>query len=76
MKRWTKRKKINTPKYKKYNRAHRLKVANKWIKSYEGKNVVEGYSKHFAVDKLCVIAKLGILGYAFSEKEQMKKNLQ
>jgi len=42
--------------------AIRLKRAKSWLSSYEGKNVVRGYSKKYRVDLLCAIAELRMLG--------------
>lgn len=55
--------KSNIPRHKRMLREARLQAANHWIPKYEGKNIVNGYSKHFAVDKLCAVKELEILGY-------------
>ena len=55
--------KLNIPRHKRMLREARLQAANHWIPKYEGKNIVNGYSKHFAVDKLCAVKELEILGY-------------
>ena len=34
---------------------------------YDGKNIVNGYSNHFGVDKLCAVFELRMLGYKISE---------
>jgi hypothetical protein len=50
------------PRHKRLNRPRRLQAAESWIKSYTGKNIARGYSKHFAVDAFCAIRELRILG--------------
>ncbi len=67
-----KKKKSNIPRHKRMKRASRLQAAKIWIPKYEGKNIVRGYSKHFAVDKLCAIKELQILGIAI-EPEYIKQ---
>ena len=44
------------------DRPTRLRVAKKWIESYEGKNLLRGYCKHFAVDWRCAAVELKLLG--------------
>ena len=63
------------PRRKRYNRKQRLSVAKKWIPTYEGKNLVKGYSKWFGVDKFCTITELEILGHEIDPKykEQILK---
>ena len=56
------------PKRKRYNREQRLKAAKKWIPTYEGKNLVKGYSKWFGVDKVCAITELEMLGHKIDSK--------
>lgn len=69
-----KKNKWNTPRHKRMNRSRRLQVAKHWIPKYNGKNLVSGYSKHFAVDKLCAVIELEMLGYSIksSYKKQLK----
>jgi len=43
-------------------RSVRLLSAKKWLASYNGKNIVRGYAKHYKTDLLCAIADLKILG--------------
>lgn len=57
------KKKSNTPRHKRLSRISRLQAAKPWIPKYEGKSIVKGYSKHFAVNKLCAVKELQILGY-------------
>ncbi|MFW6046962.1 MAG: hypothetical protein ACOCP4_04165 [Candidatus Woesearchaeota archaeon] len=63
------------PRRKRYNRKQRLPVAKKWIPTYEGKNLVKGYSKWFGVDKVCAITELELLGHDIDPKykEQILK---
>lgn len=43
-------------------RPARLQAAKTWLAKYPGKSVVTGYKKHFAVDVLCALAELQMLG--------------
>ena len=36
--------------------------ATHWVKKYTGKNIIKGYANWFAVDPLCALMELGILG--------------
>jgi len=36
----------------------RLKEGSEWVKTYLGKNIVKGYARHFAVDKLFAVKEL------------------
>ena len=56
-------------------RSHRLQAAKRWIHKYNGKNIVKGYSKHFAVDKICAAKELKILGQSILEEyiDQLKQ---
>ncbi|MFZ7144370.1 MAG: hypothetical protein ACO1G6_03420 [Bacteroidota bacterium] len=47
-----------TPKRKRLNGEARLKCAQKWINSYRGKNIIDGYARWFGVDKICAINEL------------------
>ncbi len=73
-----KKKKSNIPRHKRMKRASRLQAAKSWIPKYEGKNIVRGYSKHFAVDKLCAIKELQILGIIIEPEyiKQIKNSLK
>ena len=50
------------PRHKRMKRPARLQAAKTWLAKYSGKNVVTGYKKHFAVDALCALAELQMLG--------------
>ena len=43
-------------------RPARLQSARTWLKTYEGKNLVRGYRKHFGVDWECAFKELEMLG--------------
>jgi len=47
---------------------YRLRSAKNWIKTYSGKNKVKGYSKKYAVDKLCAVRELRMIGVEISEE--------
>lgn len=66
------------PKHKRLKRNSRLEAAKAWITEYSGKNLVKGYSKHFAVDKLCAVKELALLGYKIDEEymEQLKHSIE
>lgn len=59
-------------------RAQRLQSARIWIIKYEGKNIVKGYTKHFAVDIMCAIAELQLLGHKFTDEyiNSVRKNIE
>lgn len=46
-------------------REARFQTAKHWIRKYEGKHIIKGYSKHFGVNKLCAIKELEMLRYNF-----------
>jgi hypothetical protein len=59
----TKRKKDPLPpRRKRMSRTARLASARHWLAAFEGKNVVRGYARWFAVDHLCAVRELGVLG--------------
>jgi hypothetical protein len=51
------------PKRKRYNKEQRLAAAEKWIPTYDGENLVKGYSNWFGIDKICAIHELELLGH-------------
>jgi len=63
------------PRHKRLSRDGRLNAAKQWLSEYEGKNIVKGYSRHFAVNSLCAVAELEMLGLTFDAAyiEQLKK---
>jgi hypothetical protein len=68
------KKKNNTPRHRRMNRQRRLQAAAHWIPKYEGKKLINGYSKHFGVNKVCAVIELEMLGYSYSEayKQELK----
>jgi len=48
---------------KKFKRKDRLKAAEKFLKTFKGKNLVKGYSEWFGTNKVCTIQELEILGH-------------
>ncbi|MFD1849068.1 hypothetical protein [Oceanobacillus bengalensis] len=67
-----KKQNTNTPRHKRLNRPRRLDAAKHWIPKYPGKNLVNGYSKHFAVNKLCAVRELEMIGYNFDDNYKQK----
>ncbi|SET07151.1 hypothetical protein SAMN05216389_10557 [Oceanobacillus limi] len=67
-----KKNKSNTPRQKRMNRPRRLQAAEHWIPKYTGKSLVNGYSKHFAVNRLCAVIELEMLGYTFDDVYKQK----
>lgn len=68
----------SVPRHKRLARPARLQAAKNWLPSHTGKNIVRGYAKHFAVDLLCAVKELEMLGYHFSPKyiEQLKNSIE
>lgn len=69
-----KKKHSSTPRRLRYNQKTRLEQATKWIPTYEGKNIVQGYRKYYGVDLLCAIKELEMLG--ISIKDSYKKSVK
>lgn len=59
-------------KRKKYKRKDRLEVAGKFLKTFTGKNLVEGYSEWFGTNKVCAIQELQILGKKIDEDYRLR----
>jgi hypothetical protein len=57
-----KKKHSSTPKRKMLNRKQRISMTKNWLKTFDGKNIVKGYSNWFGVDLFCAIAELRIAG--------------
>ena len=74
------RKKNNSsgPRRKRMRMLARIQAAQQWLPTYTGKNIVRGYARHFAVDLLCSVKELEMLGHQFTPeyKEQLKKSLE
>jgi hypothetical protein len=58
---------VGMAKTKTRKRERRLQSARDWIKTYTGKHLVKGYAKHYAVDLLCAIAELRMLGVVIAD---------
>jgi len=65
-------KRNNTPRRKRLNEKQRISIANDWLKSYNGKNIVKDYSNWFGVDLLCAIRELKIVGQIISEEYEIR----
>ena len=63
---------------KSLRRFQRLQSAVQWIKTYTGKNLVKGYAKRYAVDKLCAVKELRMIGVEISGEyeKQLRRTLQ
>jgi len=57
-----KKRKPLPPRHKRMKRPARLQAAKHWLAKYPGTNVVTGYKKHFAVDAICTLLELQMLG--------------
>jgi hypothetical protein len=59
------------------NRSARLQSAKatRWVENFEGKNLVRGYCRWFAVDPLCAVLELRQLGVPISaeREEELRK---
>ncbi|WP_138418198.1 hypothetical protein [Aquibacillus sediminis] len=71
-----KKRNSNTPWHKRMDRSRRLQAAPHWIPKYNGKNLVKGNSKHFAVNHLCAVYELEQFGYQISDtyKQNLKQD--
>jgi len=58
----------STPRRKRFNRQQRLQSAEKWIPTYNGKNLVRGYKKWYGVDFIYAIKELEMLNYEIDPK--------
>ncbi len=50
------------PRQKRMRRPARLDSARQWLPSYRGKHLVRSYRKRYAVDWLCAVRELRLLG--------------
>lgn len=66
------------PRRKRMKREARLHSAAIWIKTYTGKSLVRGYMKWYAVDEICALTELKILGVDISDNhlQQLKKKAE
>lgn len=77
-----KRKRDNTPRTKRMKKEGRKQSAVHWLPTYNGKSIIKGYSKRYAVDKYTALLELTELGVAIPKKtarsirEQRKRELQ
>ena len=62
------KKKPNTPRRTRMKRPTRLQSAKKWLPTYSGKDPVRGYANWYAVDALCAITELRLLGIHIPEE--------
>ena len=70
--------KSSVPRHKRLKKLSRLQAAKSWIPKYNGQNLVKGYSEYFAVDKLCAVKELRVLGYEINEEyvEHLKFSIE
>ena|SRR3984893_3828570 len=66
------------PRVTRMDRSARLQSARTWLKTYKGKNIAAGYRKHFAVDWVCALTELEILGVRLDSgyKQRLLKSLE
>jgi ribosomal protein L34E len=50
---------------------YRIRSAKSWIKTYSGNNVVKAYSKKYAVNKLCTVKELRLIGIEISSEYEI-----
>ena len=69
---------MSTPRTKRMKQFQRLHSASHWLKTYNGKSLVRGYSKRYGIDKLCAIRELRMLGVEISEEYEnnLRRSLQ
>jgi hypothetical protein len=71
-----KKKSRQAPRRKRMTRRGRLSAARatRWVEQYKGKNIVAGYANWFAVDPLCAVIELRMLGVTIdAERERQIK---
>ena len=68
------------PRRKRMKRPGRLSSARAtgWVEEYKGRNIIAGYSKWFAVDLLCALVELRLLGVKIDQgrEEQIKASIK
>lgn len=62
------KKKPLPPRRKRMKRSARLQSAKNWLLTYSGKDPVRGYAKWYAIDPICAIIELRLLGIPIPEK--------
>lgn len=65
-----KKKHPQTPRRKRMKREGRLQSARGWIPTYEGNDLVRGYSRWFGVDRLTAVVELKQLGVPNLEERE------
>jgi hypothetical protein len=75
-----KKKRRPCPRRKRMTRRGRLSSARAthWVEDYKGKNVIVGYAKWFAVDLVCALVELRLLGVKIdqSREDQIKASIE
>jgi len=67
-----KKKRSLGPRRKRIRRPARLASARTWLPTYHGQNIVRGYARWYAVDLLCAIKELRLLGVQVSEEYEAR----
>ena len=70
-----KRKRLLPPRVKRMERPARLQAARMWLTQFDGKNVLRGYCKHFAVDWRCAAIELRTLGLCIDDSYLEQREL-
>ena len=75
-----KKKRRLCPRRKRMTRRGRLSSARTthWVENYKGKNVIVGYAKWFAVDLMCALVELRLLGVKINQdrEDQIKASIE
>jgi|SRR4029453_10062273 hypothetical protein len=75
-----KKKRHLCPRRKRMTRQGRLSSARAthWVQDYKGKNVIAGYAKWFAVDLVCALVELRLLGVKIDQarEDQIKASIE
>src|SRR5262245_25846831 len=75
-----KKKRRLCPRRKRMTRRGRLNSARAthWVENYKGKNVIVGYAKWFAVDLMCALVELRLLGVKINQgrEDQIKASIE
>ena len=60
------------PRRKKMTRTARLQSArsSRWVETYKGKNIIQGYCKWYGIDPLCAVIELRALGVHISAERE------
>ncbi len=57
---------------KTHSRKHRINSTREWVKSYSGNHIVKSYSKKYAVNKLCAIKELRLIGVEITQEYEIE----